>query len=118
MLECPRSRKFADPAISIQWRENSVHDLRGHETRSRESPILRRFCVKLIQSGARAFICREKTLNPEFLEGNILSCAEGGKSSKQPKRRVVPLVIDSQKRWWTVVQIGDAPTPWHVRIAE
>ena len=83
-----------------------------------EFPILRRFCGKPIQQGARAFICREKTFNPEFLQSNILSSAEGGKRRKQAKRRVLPVVIDGQKRWWSVIQIERAPAARYVRIAE
>ena len=82
-----------------------------------EFPILSRFCGKPIQQGARALFAGKKSFSPEFPQANILSSAESGERRKQAKRRVLPVVIDGQKRW-SVIQIEHAPAARHVWIAE
>jgi len=54
-------------------------------------------------------LCREETFNAQFLQCNILRCAEGGKRRKQAKRRVLPPVVNGQERWRSAIQIEHAP---------
>src|SRR5258708_2722664 len=70
------------------------------------------------QENTCGLICRKKTLNAEFLQCNVQRRAQGSKRRKQAKRRVLPPVVDSQKRWRSAIQIEHAPAARHVWIAE
>jgi len=80
--------------------------------------LLPRFGRQAIHHSARGFICREKAFNAEFLQHNVQRRAQGGERRKQAKRRVLPPVVDGQKRWRSAIRIEYAPAARHARIAE
>src|SRR5689334_194602 len=70
------------------------------------------------QSGARGFIGREKDLNPQLLQFNVLGAPKRRKHREQAKRRTFPSVVERQKRRSNTIKVKQAPASRHTRIAE
>ena len=66
----------------------------------------------------RAFICREKALYPQFIQGHVARAGEGGNRFKEAQLAGGAAVDEVQDRRYLTIDFAESPVPRNPWIRE